>query len=317
MFISNSSLALSLLLFQNGVVGVWKIDEKNKPALLHKYQANGIVQHVIFRPNNTTSTSLSESPIQEILSSSENTVFFFAYGFAGVVSVADDAGHCVEAFTCGAPLASLLFKSSSIDRIVALTENSLMLVYEITKDFQLKSLVKGKISLAMGYKSQVTSKTDSSPQTPELQAVWISPTLLATCSPNVESLIRFWDLDQEENFFISLPSAQDIITCFDYNPRKSCLAVGTNQGTVLFFKNNSTLPVIKDSDWEMILEQPARGSVISIQWGPGEQLLSSHDGENVTLFHETILQRRCKHGFAAVQTVSDSVTIESLETKVS
>jgi hypothetical protein len=67
--------------------------------------------------------------------------------------------------------------------------------------------------------------------------LWAGPGLLAAATG--ESLIRFWDLANDENFFLSLGALashnvkkSDKVICIAFNREKRMLAAGTKDGMV-------------------------------------------------------------------------------------
>ncbi|RHY31008.1 hypothetical protein DYB32_003834 [Aphanomyces invadans] len=139
--------------------------------------------------------------------------------------------------------------------------------------------------------------------------------LLATASG--EQLLRFWDLQKEENYVLSLANGgaapSDRVSAVDFNPRKRILAVGTNEGKVVFWRATSSAQT-KSSQWSLVAVADMHQSVSKIGWNPLHSYLYAHaHGAGVTVFHEAIMNRSLHDDTAVIQTRPMSLSVEKLQ----
>jgi intraflagellar transport protein 140 len=103
-----------------------------------------------------------------------------------------------------------------------------------------------------------------------LRTLWINDCLL--CTTSSENMIRCWDLQQDENYALTLYDQQvfnDKIVCASYEPKGRLLVGGTQEGKIIVWKNKNNQFDDKDH-WKIITSPMSEpGEVTNIAVGKG------------------------------------------------
>jgi WD40 repeat protein len=123
-----------------------------------------------------------------------------------------------------------------------------------------------------------------------LQCLWAGDgTLATTCN---ESMVRVWDLRQDENYMLSLhdtgiqrKSQSDRITRIAYHKQRGMLAAATKDGMVVFWRYVGMASAEEDasSAWSAITSVDLNAKIDHLVWGPRPELLGAGFVENVTV----------------------------------
>jgi len=311
---------------RDGTVAVWRCDGRQLTPLLQIKKAASVT-HMVFRTPLRRSEAEAgeeggESLAMEDLDAppeddrspasrfSRHCVFFFG-GNEGVVYIGDDRGNC-QACTppLESPVAALLYHPQK-DGVVCLTQGMQLGYWTLDAHLQFSQRMKIKISAAQNADGGTA------------QVAWVGPGLLVTC--NLENVLRFWNLDKEENYVLPLPDrvdredtrkpGLDRIIGLAYNRRKRALAAATRDGRVvgLQFVGVDAASVTSE-DWEMFTDMDIDSPVREVSWGPGEGLMSVSLLDCAHILHETVLKRKMSGPVAVIQQAPDSVVVECLET---
>ncbi|RHY88736.1 hypothetical protein DYB26_002578 [Aphanomyces astaci] len=279
---------------ENGVLAVWKIDARGQVGLCTQYTRQGSLTQCVFCivPQRRDKEIKSQFAITACPS------FFFG-GDLGTVHYADDLGHISDVQTLNHAIDCMMFYEEK-HRLVVITRASQLVQLQIASDGTVKPIMKVKLSVSGdgGLK----------------EAIWAGPGLLATASG--EQLIRFWDLQKEENYVLSLANGgippSDRVSAVDFNPRKRILAVGTNEGKLVFWRLTQGQQS-KSNQWSLMAVADMHQSVSKLGWNPLYSYLYAHaQGAGVTVFHEAVMNRSLHEDTAVIQTRPMCLSVEKL-----
>ncbi|KAF0691673.1 Aste57867_17141 [Aphanomyces stellatus] len=283
---------------ESGILAVWKIDARGQVNLCTQYTRQGSLTQCVFciAPQKREKESKSESTF-----SSTSCPSFFFGGDLGSVHYADDLGHISDVQTLNHAIDCMMFYEEK-HRLVVITRASQLVQLQVAADGTVKPIMKVKLSVSGdgGLK----------------EAIWAGPGLLATASG--EQLIRFWDLQKEENYVLSLASGgvtpSDRVSAIDFNPRKRTLAAGTNEGKIVFWRlTGAQVQSSKSNQWNLLSVADMRQPVSKVGWNPLYSYIYAHaQVAGVTVFHEAVMNRSLNDDTAVIQTRPMSLSIEKL-----
>ncbi|CAL1170399.1 unnamed protein product [Cladocopium goreaui] len=280
----------------NGVVGVWKTDQRGLCNQMCHYRKSGAHDKVIFR----TATPTGEPNL-------ENPPFFFG-GEQGIIYLADDFGLCSERYKIGSPLLLLEYYREK-DVVVLVTKSVILVQFSLSADGKVTN--ESKLKLSCG------------PTPEKLQGCWAGPGLLATCSH--ESILRIWNLADDENYILSLQGIDernslsgDKVTSVDYNPRKQVLACGTRGGRMVQWRSSTLSGVPKsESNWQVLpVVSVGECAVDKLTWGPGEGLIHARTERSSVILSEAQLNTAVQAPLMAVQSSPMEIIVYHTERQV-
>jgi len=283
---------------ENGVFAIFKTDQHGQLTLLSTHRKQGAIRHCVFCLP-PSSQNQGEGGVRQMASS------FFLGGDKGVVTFANDMGHNTDVQQLRDSIDAMELYAER-NRLIIVTKSYLMIQLSIDDDGVVSSVGKFKLSIAgeNGLRS----------------VLWAGPGLLAAATG--ESLIRFWDLANDENFFLSLGALSshgvkksDKVICIAFNPEKRMLAAGTKDGKIIMWHCLAAAVMNKEGmsakSWEALAPHTLDKSVTQLEWGPGPNLLSaSLQGFGLSIMNDTILHKKLSDSVAAIQTSIDRITIE-------
>ncbi|OQR87348.1 Intraflagellar Transport protein [Achlya hypogyna] len=277
---------------ENGVLAVWKVDARSQMSLATQYTRQGSLTQCVF----CVSPAKKDAKGDVAFSATATCPSFFFGGDLGTVHYADDLGHISDVQTLNHAIDYMMFYEEK-HRLVVITRASQLMQLQVAADGTVKPVMKGKLSV----------QGDSGLK----EAIWAGPGLLATAS--TESLIRFWDLNKEENFVLSLAGCglqpSDRVSAIDFNPRKRILAAGTNEGKLVFWRCTGA----KGTQWTLLATSDTRQPVLKVGWSPLFSYVYGHSATGVTLFHEAIMNRCVSGDTAVIQTRPMALSIEKFQ----
>lgn len=277
---------------KEGGISIYKLNAFNKLDLIRNFSGNYTIRHIVFKKH-TIITKKDDEDVYE-----ECWIFFFATKEGAVFTSSEEIDRVVKAFNLHSPLIKLLFYEEK-QAILALTQTSLLVMYKIEHDLKMRQIMKVKVSLSAG-------------GNPNITAHWIGRGLLAT-SAN-EKMIRVWNLENDENFFITSSNVQDPLINFNFNGRKRVIAAVSATGTLHFWQYVGSSDCKGAEDWEEYAEYKLEEEeeVSFLKWGPGEELLGVIVKQQVNILRETILKRKLKDNVIAIQTSMENITLNYL-----
>lgn len=225
---------------------------------------------------------------------------------------ADDLDHITDIQTLNHAIDAMMFYEEH-NRLIVITRALQLHVFQVgTADGTVKSMFKFKLSVAGDGSLHETR--------------WAGPSLLAIASG--EPLVRFWDLQAEENSVLSLPKAGGSsyqVNCIDFSPRKRILVAGTTQGVVFFWRcislaasdaSNDNNNNISSSNtavtyrWDLLFTTEVGRSITRIGWSPIYSTLYANTPEGVVILHEGNMQRALCGDTAVIQSHPKTLSIE-------
>ena len=350
----------------SGICCVWKSDARGSLAPSIQYRKTSPLTSVVFAtPEDATTTNgniasksgkrgdknslrpssnLVDSSATDVVSTLpsgnksdlRNRTFspsFFFGSASGIVSYADDLGHCTDVQSLSSSIDSLLFYSSKM-RLVIITRSLLMTQLQVSPSGHVTPVMKVKLSVG-----------GDALQHGVRNIVWAGPGLLASVSG--ENMVRFWDLQKDENFVLTLHGAgmerRERAVSVAFNPVQRYVAVGTKDGGVAMWKfvggytndeddsdndydddaddngnlgkkkNRNSASITGSSQWKAMPHSQIQGPITHLTWGPGQGLLAASTDFGTTILSETVLHRCLRDGCAAIQINNDTVSIEDRE----
>eukprot|EP00501_MAST-03F_sp_TOSAG23-6_P000179 GSMAST32.ASY1.ANO1.182.1 assembled CDS len=269
---------------RRGAIGVWQTDIRGRLMPICHYRKNGAITHCVF------------AAFHGAKDHSRCTSFFFG-GDQGVVSYADDIGHCMDVQSLRSPVFSMLYYKGK-DRISPSGK---------------VSPIKVKLSASVG-------------STNFFRAFWVGPGLLLTSSG--EQLLRFWDLGNENNYIINITDIEgkfsiprlDEVSAMAFCRNRGSLVVGTTSGCLLMWnfcgrgnniKNNSVKQT-SANNWQLVFQKKMLGRIMDMKWGFQAHLLSVQIESKaaICILNETALQASMNSQLACVQQSPDELIIE-------
>ena len=275
---------------EKGLVAVWRGIN-----CISTYQREGVITNCIFCELN-----FPEKEGQKLKTSN---LFFFG-GKSGVVCLADSSNHCSEVCKVGGAIKSLLFYEKE-NSVIIITSTLLLVQFRISPNEKTAPDKKVKLSIA------------GDPE--KLVSIWIGSCLLSTCS--TENMLRFWHLENDENYVLTLFDVEqaigglntftDKIVSIKYESKGKVLIGGTKEGKVLFWKNQgfgNSSP--SDSDqWKAMPFISMASGINQITSGLNSGLMAVRSGNNVSLVNETVVNGKAAAGLKILQTSSNKVQI--------
>ncbi len=277
---------------EKGIVAVWRGIN-----CLSTYQREGIITNCIFSELNFPE---KEGNNQKLKASN---LFFFG-GKSGVVCLADSSNHCSEVCKVGGAIKSLLFYEKE-NSVIIITSTLLLVQFRISPNEKTAPDKKVKLSIA------------GDPE--KLVSIWIGACLLVTCS--TENMLRFWHLENDENYVLTLFDVEQVIgglntftdkiVSIKYESKGKVLIGGTKEGKVLFWKNQgfgNASPTDSDQ-WKAMPYISMNQGINSITSGINSGLIAVRSGNNVSMINETVVNGKATTGLKILQTASNKIQI--------
>ena len=273
----------------SGMMGVWKVDKRCRLTPICQYAKKGAITCCAFRNPEARPNSCPD--------------FFFG-GDSGQVCFANDSGRCSDAFAVKGEIASILYYNRR-EAVVVITRSFMLEQYQLQAGPvpALKQTMRVKMS-------------GSANDADTLQCIWAGDGTLATvCN---ESMVRVWDLQQDENYMLSLndeaiatKSSSDRITKVMFNARRGMLAASTKDGLVVFWRFVGAPAGEEDaaSAWSPVTTVELNARVEHLAWGPRPSLLAAGFAESATVLLETAFYRKVRDGLGCIQSGPDTLTV--------
>jgi len=270
-----------------GMVAIWRGIN-----LLAYYKKDWAITHCLFCDINVEGGNKSNL----------GNLFLFA-GRSGTVCLANDLNMCSDVCRVGGTIKALIFYQKEGSAIV-ITSTLLLVQFKI--NFSEKSSPEKKVKLSISGEPE------------NLSSIWIGSCLLATCSN--ENMIRFWHLEQDENYALTVfdvlnnedggSFASDKISSIVYDGRGRSLVAGTRDGRLLFWKNmalGSESPVDKEQ-WspQPFLQLGKAIQLLTVGRNNGVIVCKQADGE-VIIVTETRITGKMSDIYKMLLTSAESI----------
>ncbi|NXU33682.1 IF140 protein, partial [Drymodes brunneopygia] len=299
----------------HGVLFLWKMDHRGRvqgPALI-KQEYGKCLCHCVFRPPPPGEDFIQLA--KAAVSGDEKALDMFNWKKAGIgpplktavqeglsffITLTDGSVHCVNE---KGKTRQVLSMNSLVRKLLLLVERDVLLV--ITENLQLSLHAvspEGEAEELM--KVKLSGKTGHS-----VDMILIDHSLVVTALG--ETVIRFWDLDREENYVLSLDvqfgfEGGECINCVSYCSAKGLLAVGTSKGRVAMWKkaagsDQSTWAPEGKEKWKFQASTELEGNVTQIEWGSRKNLLAVNNISSVVILSEQAMLAHFHQQVAVVQ----------------
>uniref|UniRef100_A0A8C4XRT4 Intraflagellar transport protein 140 homolog n=1 Tax=Falco tinnunculus TaxID=100819 RepID=A0A8C4XRT4_FALTI len=299
----------------HGVLVLWRVDQRGRvqgPALL-KQEYGKCLCHCVFRPPPPGEDFVQLA--KAAVSGDEKALDMFNWRKAGAgttlkmglqeglsyfITLTDGSVHYVNekekirhVLSTDSLVQKLLFIEER-DVLVVITENLQLSLHAVTLEGETEELMKVKLSGKIGRSADI---------------ILIDRSLVVTALG--ETVIRFWDLDRDENYMISLDvqfgfEGGECINCVSYCSAKGLLAAGTNKGRIAMWRkaagSNQSMRALEGKDrWNLQAPTELEGNVSQIKWGSRKNLLAVNTTSSVVILSEQAMSSHFHQQVAVVQ----------------
>ncbi|KAM9015942.1 intraflagellar transport protein 140 homolog isoform 1-T2 [Ara ararauna] len=299
---------------RHGILVVWRMDQRGRvhgPSLL-KQDCGKSLCHCVFRPPPPGEDFVQLA--KAAVSGDEKALDMFNWRKAGAgaplkmglqeglsffIALTDGSVHYVNekgktrhALSTDSLIQKLLFMEER-EVLVVITENLQLSLHAITPEGEAEELMKVKLSGKTGHSADI---------------ILIDHSLIVTALG--ETVIRFWDLDRDENYVLS-PDVQfgfeggECINCVSYCSAKGLLAAGTNKGRIAMWRkaaeSDQSTRVSEGKKWRLQAPTELEGSVTQIKWGSRRNLLAVNTTSSVVILSEQAMLSHFHQQVAIVQ----------------
>ncbi|NXS90848.1 IF140 protein, partial [Jacana jacana] len=311
-----------------GVLVLWRVDQRGRvqgPALL-KQDYGKCLSHCVFRPPPPGEDFVQLA--KAAVSGDEAALDMFNWRKSGVgaplkmglqeglsffVALTDGSVHYVNEkrqtrhVLSTNSLVQKLFFIEERDVLVVITENLHLSLHAITLEGEAEELRKVKLSGKMGHSADI---------------ILIDHSLVVTALG--ETVIRFWDLDRDENYVLS-PDVQfgfeggECVNCVSYCSAKGLLAAGTNKGRIAMWRkaagsHQSTQALEGKKKWKLQAPTELEGNVTQIKWGSRKNLLAVNNISSVVILNEQAMSFHFHQQVAVVQVSPNLFNVTTFST---
>ncbi|NWZ55925.1 IF140 protein, partial [Haliaeetus albicilla] len=300
---------------RHGVLVLWRMDQRGRvqgPALL-KQEYGKCLSHCVFRPPPPgedfvqlakAAVSGDEKALDKFNWRKAGTgaplkmglqegLSFFITLTDGSVHYVNEKGKTRHVLSTDSLVQKLLFMEKR-DVLLVITENLQLSLHAVTLEGEAEELMKVKLSGKTGHSADI---------------ILIDHSLVVTALG--ETVIRFWDLDRDENYVLS-PDVQfgfeggECINCISYCSAKGLLAAGTNKGRIAMWRKASgsdqSIRALEGKEkWKLQAPTELEGNVTQIKWGSRKNLLAVNNISSVVILSEQAISSHFHQQVAVVQ----------------
>ncbi|NXK97193.1 IF140 protein, partial [Formicarius rufipectus] len=313
---------------EHGVLFLWKVDQRGRvqgPALL-KHDYGKCLGHCVFRPPPPAEDIVQLA--KAAVSGDEKALDKFNWRKAGMgsplktavpeglpffITLTDGCVHYVnekgktrQVLSTDSLVRKLLLLEQR-DVLLLITENLQLSLHALTPEGEAEELVKVKLSGKTGHSADI---------------ILIDHSLVVTALG--ETVIRFWDLDRDENYVLS-PDVQfgfeagECINCVSYCSAKGLLAAGTSRGRVAMWRRaagpeHGARAAEGTERWKFQTSTELEGNVIQIKWGSRKHLLAVNSLSSVVILSEQAMSAHFQQQVAVVQVAPRLFSITTFST---
>ncbi|XP_045676873.1 intraflagellar transport protein 140 homolog [Phyllostomus hastatus] len=310
-----------------GVLLLWRLDQRGRvqgtPLLKQEYGKH--LTHCIFRlpPPGEDLVQLAKAAVSGdekaldmfnwrksgfgsfLKTGSQEGLSFFVSLIDGTVHYVDEKGKTTQAASTNSSI-QMLFYIEKREALVVVTENLLLSLYLVTPEGEAEEVMKVKLSGKTGHRADIAL---------------IDGSLLVTSIG--EAALRFWDLEQGENYVLS-PEEKfgfekgENINCVSYCKIKGLLAAGTSKGRVAMWRKvpgpHSSRGVEGKDRWILQTPTELEGNITQIKWGSRKNLLAVNNLSSVVILSEQAMSSHFHQQVAVVQTSPSLLSVSFLST---
>lgn len=215
---------------------------------------------------------------------------------------ADDLGHITDVHVLNHAIDAMMFYEEK-NQLIVITRGLHLIVFQVSAtDGTVKPGFKVKLSVASDGCLHETK--------------WTGPGMLAIASG--EPLVRFWDLQREENSVLNLPKTDSTainVSTIDFSPRRRILMAGTSQGMVFFWRSTSLIDPSKPHApasyrWDFLFSCALAQGVLRVGWNAVYPTAYANTTDGVMILHEGNMQRSLCGDSAVIQARPMTLSIE-------
>ncbi|NWU94483.1 IF140 protein, partial [Upupa epops] len=314
----------------HGVLFVWRMDQRGRvqsPALL-KQEYGKCLSHCVFRPPppgedfvRLAKAAVSGDEVAldmfnwrkagtgaPLKTGLQEGLSFFITLTDGSIHYVNEKGKTKHVLSTDSLVQKLLFMEKR-EVLIVVTENLQLSLHAVTLEGEAEELVKVKLSGKMGHSADI---------------ILIDHSLVVTALG--ETVIRFWDLDRDENYVLC-PDVQfgfeggECVNCISYCSAKGLLAAGTNKGRIAMWRKAaesdwSIRALEAKEKWKLQAPTELEGNITQIKWGSRKNLLAVNNVSSVVILREQATSSHFHQQVAVVQVTPTlfNVTIFSTRT---
>ncbi|MEE6497228.1 hypothetical protein FKM82_002667 [Ascaphus truei] len=311
-----------------GVLAVLRLDQRGRvqgnPLLMHEYHKH--LTHCLFKPlpPGEDLAQLAKAAVSgdekaldmfnwkksgngtTMKAGSQQEVSFFLSAADGSVYWVNEQGKSSQVVSMDSPVRTLLFIEKTTV-LVVITENLLLSQFSINPGGEAEEIMKVKLSGKIGQSADI---------------LWVDHSLLITA--NGETVIRFWDLERNDNYVLYLDEqigfeAGEMMNCISYCSATGILAAGTNKGRVAMWNKapatgqKSGRADRKDS-WKLQTPTELDGNITQIKWGSSKNLLAVNNLRSVLILSEQVMSSHFHQQVAATQVTPTQLNLTYFST---
>ncbi|KAM4697334.1 intraflagellar transport protein 140 homolog [Rhinophrynus dorsalis] len=312
----------------NGVLAVWRLDQRGRiqatPLMTNDYRKH--LTYCLFKPlaPDEDLAQLAKAAVSgderaldmfnwknsgkgsPMKSGTQQDFSFFLSAKDGSVYWVNEQRKSSQIVSLGSPVKRLFFMEKKAV-LVVITENLLLSQFFVTPEGEAEELSKVKLSGKIGQAADI---------------LWVDNSLLITATG--ESVIRFWDLEREDNYVLSLDEqlgfeAGEIINCISFCSAKAILSAGTNKGRVAMWSkvpssgHKSIRAEGKDS-WKLKTPTELEENIMQIKWGSSKNLLAVNNFSSVVILSEQVMSSHFHQQVSAIQVAPSQLNLTYFST---
>ncbi|XP_068003113.1 intraflagellar transport protein 140 homolog isoform X1 [Melanerpes formicivorus] len=313
---------------RHGVLVLWRMDQRGRvqgPALLKQEFGKGL-SHCVFRPPppGEDFVQLAKAAVSgdekaldmfnwrkagtgaPVKMGLQEGVSFFITLTDGSVHYVNEKGKIKHVLSTDSQVQKLLFMEKR-DLLVVITETLQLSLHAVTLEGEAEELIKVKLSGKTGHCADI---------------ILIDHSLIVTALG--EAVLRFWDLERDENYVLS-PDVQfgfeagECINCVSYCSARGLLAAGTNKGRVAMWRKaagsaQSVRALEGKEKWRLQAPTELEGNVTQIKWGSRKNLLAVNTISSVVILSEQAMLSHFHQQVAVVQVSPNLFNVTTFST---
>ncbi|XP_071976358.1 intraflagellar transport protein 140 homolog isoform X2 [Engystomops pustulosus] len=304
----------------NGLLFMWKLDQRGRvqggPLLKLDYLKP--LTHCLFKPMapEEDMAQLAKAAV----SGDEKALDMFNWKmkaaaqqeFSFFISTGDGSIHWVNEQSKSSPIIGMdsparkliFLEKKSV--LVVVTENLLLSQFFVSPEGDTEEISKVKLT------GRIIKTAD---------IICVNNSLLITATG--ESVIRFWDLERDDNYVLFLDDqmgfeAEETINCISYCPAKAILAAGTSRGKVAMWSKvpdgRKSLRSEGKECWKLNTPTELEGNITQITWGSSKNLLAVNNLSSVLVLSEHVMSSHFHQQVAAIQVAPSQLSITYFST---
>ncbi|XP_069726134.1 intraflagellar transport protein 140 homolog [Phaenicophaeus curvirostris] len=300
---------------RHGVLVLWRMDQRGRaqgPALL-KQDYGKCLSHCVIRPPPPgedlfqlakAAVGGDEAALDKfnwrkagtgapLNTGLQEGLSFFIALTNGSVHYVNEKGKTKHVLSTDSLVQKLLFMEKR-DVLVVITENLQLSLHAVSLEGGAEELMKVKLSGKICHSADI---------------ILIDHSLVVTALG--ETVVRFWDLDRDENYVLS-PDVRfgfdggECLNCVSYCSAKGLLAAGTNKGRIAMWRkaagsDQSVWALEGKEKWKLQAPTELEGNITQIKWGSRKNLLAVNIVSSVVILSEQTMLAHFHQQVAVVQ----------------